>query len=80
MEAEKKAGRARAIGVSNFNETQIQRLLDQGSVPPANLQVELHVQHQQRPLVDFCKSKGISVTAYSPIGSPGSKWVSQSSG
>lgn len=39
-------------------------------------QVELHLYHQQRPLVDFCKQRGVSVTAYSPLGSPGSKWLS----
>ncbi|KAK3926246.1 Aldo-keto reductase family 4 member C10 [Frankliniella fusca] len=79
MEAEHKAGRAKALGVSNFNETQIERLLKQ-AVPPSNLQVELHLYHQQRPLVDFCKQHGVSVTAYSPLGSPGSKWLSLLSG
>lgn len=39
MEAEHSAGRARALGVSNFNETQIERLLKNAVVPPANVQV-----------------------------------------
>lgn len=75
MEAEHKAGRAKALGVSNFNETQIERIMKQAAVPPANLQIELHLYHQQRPIVDFCKKNGVSVTAYSPLGSPGSKWL-----
>lgn len=37
------------------------------------LQVELHAYMQQRPLREFCKMHDISVTAYSPIGSPGAK-------
>ncbi len=79
MEAEHKAGRAKALGVSNFNETQIERLLKQ-AVPPSNLQVELHLYHQQRPLVDFCKKNDVAVTAYSPLGSPGSKWLNTADG
>lgn len=75
MVAEKEAGRARALGVSNFNETQIERIIKNSAVPPANLQVELHLYHQQKPIVDFCKKHGVAVTAYSPIGSPGSKWL-----
>ncbi|XP_034238035.1 1,5-anhydro-D-fructose reductase-like [Thrips palmi] len=75
MVAEKEAGRAKALGVSNFNETQIERIIKNSPVPPANLQVELHLQHQQKPLVAFCKKNNIAVTAYSPIGSPGTQAV-----
>ena len=38
---------------------------------PATNQVELHPCLQQQELLDFCKRKGIAVTAHSPIGSPG---------
>ena len=71
MEAQVDAGRAKAIGLSNFNQQQIQRILDNCRIRPANLQVELHVYMQQRPLVDFCTKNGIAVTAYSPLGSRG---------
>lgn len=80
MEAEHYAGRAKALGVSNFNETQIERLLKHGAIPPANLQIELHLYHQQRPVVDFCKKNGVSVTAYAPLGSPSYKWLSPITG
>lgn len=80
MVAEKEAGRAKGLGVSNFNESQIERLVKNSPVPPANLQVELHLYHQQKPLVEFCKKHGVAVTAYSPIGSPGSKWLTLLSG
>lgn len=65
------AGLTKAIGVSNFNVKQLQRILNQAKIPPVNLQVELHVYHQQRDLVEFCKRNGIVVTAYAPLGSPG---------
>jgi len=71
MEEEVAKGRARSIGISNFNETQIERVLKNAKVKPANLQIELHAYHQQNALVDFCKKNGILVTAYSPLGSPG---------
>lgn len=64
-------GLAKAIGLSNFNTKQIQRILDNARIPPANLQVELHVYHQQKELVEFCRKNNIVVTAYAPLGSPG---------
>ncbi|XP_011312425.1 1,5-anhydro-D-fructose reductase [Fopius arisanus] len=71
MEKEVAAGRARALGLSNFNIKQIKRVMDDAKVPVANLQIELHAYLQQDELVNFCKSKGIAVTAYSPLGSRG---------
>ncbi|XP_063991574.1 aldo-keto reductase family 1 member B7-like [Diachasmimorpha longicaudata] len=71
MEAQVAAGRAKAIGLSNFNIKQIKRILDNTKIPVANLQIELHAYFQQNELVNFCKSKGIAVTAYSPLGSRG---------
>lgn len=64
-------GLAKSIGLSNFNIQQIQRILDNSRIRPANLQVELHVYHQQKQLVEFCKKNNIVVTAYAPLGSPG---------
>ena len=80
MVQEMGAGRVRALGLSNFNETQIERIMKHSEVRPDNLQVEVHVFHQQKPLVDFCKKNGISVTAYSPLGCPGNAWIAQTSG
>uniref|UniRef100_A0AC35FYV5 NADP-dependent oxidoreductase domain-containing protein n=1 Tax=Panagrolaimus sp. PS1159 TaxID=55785 RepID=A0AC35FYV5_9BILA len=61
----------RAIGVSNFSIEQIERIMKIAKVPIHNHQVELHLYFQQKPMVDVCKKHNISVTAYSPIGSPG---------
>ncbi|CRK88978.1 CLUMA_CG002511, isoform A [Clunio marinus] len=65
------AGLIKHLGVSNFNKTQIQRLIDNSVVKPEVLQVEMHVYLQQKELVAYCKSKNILVTAYSPLGSKG---------
>ncbi|XP_043471485.1 1,5-anhydro-D-fructose reductase [Leptopilina heterotoma] len=71
MEKQVVAGRTRAIGLSNFNISQITRILNVTTVPVSNLQIELHVYFQQNELVAFCKEKSITVTAYSPLGSRG---------
>ncbi|KAJ1521724.1 hypothetical protein ONE63_003365 [Megalurothrips usitatus] len=73
LEEEVDSGRFKAIGVSNFNQGQLQRLLDNCRIKPANLQIELHAYMQQRPLVEFCHENGITVTAYSPLGSRGTE-------
>ncbi|XP_012268795.1 aldo-keto reductase family 1 member A1 [Athalia rosae] len=71
MEKQVAAGRTKAIGLSNFNMEQINKVLTVTKVPIANLQIELHVYFQQRELVEYCKKNGITVTAYSPLGSRG---------
>ncbi|XP_014603614.1 PREDICTED: alcohol dehydrogenase [NADP(+)] [Polistes canadensis] len=71
MEKQVELGRTKSIGLSNFNETQIKKILSITSIPISNLQVELHVYFQQVELVKFCKSNNISITAYSPLGTRG---------
>ncbi|XP_045782260.1 uncharacterized protein LOC123878927 [Maniola jurtina] len=68
MEA-KQLGLAKSIGLSNFNQQQIQRILDNGLEKPAALQVELNLNLQQPELLAYCKSQGIVVTGYTPFGS-----------
>ncbi|XP_056454499.1 aldo-keto reductase family 1 member B1 [Gadus chalcogrammus] len=70
MEALQACGKAKSIGVSNFNVLQLERLLALARVPPAVNQVELHPYLAQMELVEFCKAKNIVLTAYSPFGSP----------
>ncbi|KAJ3658840.1 hypothetical protein Zmor_010560 [Zophobas morio] len=71
MEEQVKAGRTKTIGLSNYNIAQIETVLKYATIKPANLQVELHVYLQQRQLVDVCHKNGITVVAFSPLGSPG---------
>jgi diketogulonate reductase-like aldo/keto reductase len=80
MEAQVDAGRTKAIGLSNFNITQIKRILQNARIPPSNLQVELHVFCQQQELVDFCKQHNILVCAYSPLGSRGTAKLFKAAG
>ncbi|KAH1039329.1 hypothetical protein J1N35_041072 [Gossypium stocksii] len=71
IEALYDSGKARAIGVSNFSSKKLGDLLQVARVPPAVLQVECHPVWQQPKLHAFCESKGIHITGYSPLGSPG---------
>ncbi|MGH8161893.1 MAG: aldo/keto reductase [Gammaproteobacteria bacterium] len=62
-------GLTRHIGESNFSARKLQQVLEEGDINPAMNQVEMHPYLQQPDLLDFCRKKGIHVTAYSPLGS-----------
>lgn len=61
------AGRARAIGVSNFLVPHLERLLAETSIVPAVNQIELHPYYQRRDLVEFGRSRGIHTEAWGPL-------------
>ncbi|KAL6007821.1 hypothetical protein ACLOJK_033323 [Asimina triloba] len=67
-------GLCKAIGVSNFSCTKIDRLLNHASIPPAVNQVEMHPRWRQKKLREFCEERNIHVSAYSPMGGPGNSW------
>lgn len=73
MEECQKEGLIRNLGLSNFNENQIKKILEHANIKPQVLQVELHAYFQQVPLRKFCEENNIVVTAYAPLGSPGAK-------
>lgn len=58
----------RAIGVSNFLADHLDTLLPEADVVPAVNQFEIHPTFQQQQLADKCRSLGIAVEAYSPLG------------
>jgi diketogulonate reductase-like aldo/keto reductase len=66
------AGKARAIGVSNFTAAQLKELIAATDTVPAVNQVEFHPFLVQSELAEFCKQQGIVLEAYSPLGSPDS--------
>lgn len=72
MEDLLKTRKARAIGVCNYSVRYLHELLRDAKVTPAVNQIENHPCLPQNDIVEFCKEKGIHVTAYSPLGSTGS--------
>ncbi|MEU6266751.1 aldo/keto reductase [Saccharopolyspora shandongensis] len=61
-------GRAKAIGVSNFQVPHLRRLLDETDVVPAVNQIELHPNLPQAELRAFHAEHGIATEAWSPLG------------
>ena len=60
-------GLARAIGVSNFGQDRLARLLDATSRRPAVNQVPFSPFHDQAKLLAYCAEQGIVLEAYSPL-------------
>lgn len=63
-----KEGRARSIGVSNFQPEHLDRIIDATGVVPALNQVELHPRFQQRALRQAHEARGIVTQCWSPLG------------
>jgi 2,5-diketo-D-gluconate reductase A len=61
-------GRARSIGVSNFEIEHLERLIDETGVVPAVNQVELHPRLEQSKLREFHRRHQIVTEAWSPLG------------
>ncbi|KAF6211971.1 hypothetical protein GE061_012488 [Apolygus lucorum] len=68
MERLQKIGLTRMIGVSNFNQAQINKIMSIANICPVMNQVECHPYLNQVQLSSFCKEKTINITAYSPLG------------
>lgn len=62
-----RSGRAKAIGVSNFNVSDLQVILNECSVEPMVNQIRFFIGNTQEEVVEFCRGKSIRVTAYSPL-------------
>jgi 2,5-diketo-D-gluconate reductase A len=60
-------GRARSIGVSNFQPHHIRRLHEECEVPPAVNQIEVHPYLAQNAVREFCAQHQIAIEAWSPL-------------
>ncbi|KAF8129908.1 Aldo keto reductase [Boletus edulis] len=69
MEKIREAGFARSIGVSNFDEKDLEILLASAKIKPAVNQILLHpyVYRRQRPILEYAAKHGIVIEAYSAL-------------
>lgn len=67
MEKLYKEGLCRSIGVCNCHQHHLEEILNKCEVVPAVNEFEVHPLFSQKPLIDFCKQKGIAVIAYTPL-------------
>lgn len=68
LEEAHQAGKIRSIGVSNFEKSDIDSLLEGATVSPPVNQLLVHAGNTPTELLDYCEAKNIRVEAYSPIG------------
>jgi diketogulonate reductase-like aldo/keto reductase len=61
------AGKLRAIGVSNFEQVDLDNVLDNGSVKPMVNQILAHIGNTSFDVIAYSQQKGILVEAYSPV-------------
>lgn len=67
MEEIYKSGRSRAIGVSNFEISDLVAILDNCSIKPMVNQIRYFIGNTQNGLVHFCRENDILVEGYSPL-------------
>ncbi|MEC1442556.1 aldo/keto reductase [Bacillus subtilis] len=67
MEDAYKAGKVRAIGLSNFLQDDIENILENCEIKPMVNQILAHVSNTPLELIEFCQKNDILVEAYSPI-------------
>jgi len=62
------AGKLRAIGVSNFQQLDIANILETCTIKPMVNQILAHIGNTPMDLMEYCRTQGILVEAYSPVG------------
>jgi diketogulonate reductase-like aldo/keto reductase len=63
-----KEGKIKNIGLSNFNNQQLQDILNLCEIKPVTNQIEVHPYLQNDDIVEFCQKNGIIVSCYGPLG------------
>lgn len=61
------AGKLKVIGVSNFEQEDLDNILTNGTVKPAVNQILAHIGQTPTELIKYTQAQGIQVEAYSPI-------------
>jgi len=67
LEGAHKAGKLRAIGLSNFEKADLDNILASCSVTPMVNQILVHISNTPEELIRYSQDKGILVEAYSPV-------------
>ncbi len=67
LEEAYKAGKLRAIGVSNFLQDDLDNILSNCSVKPMVNQILAHISNTPLDLIEYCRKNGVLTEAYSPI-------------
>ncbi|WP_027165853.1 aldo/keto reductase [Mesorhizobium sp. WSM3224] len=62
-------GRIKSVGVSNFNQDHLERIIGETGVTPVVNQIELHPRFQQRDKREFHAKHDIKIESWSPLGS-----------
>lgn len=62
-----KIGKVKAIGVSNFNQKEIENLIDATNVKPMVNQIRYFIGNRQDAITDYCQNNDILIEAYSPL-------------
>jgi len=60
-------GLVKTLGVANCHQHHLEEILNYSNVVPAINQLEVHPLITQKSLIEYCKTKGIIVEAYTPI-------------
>lgn len=68
LEEAYKAGKLRAIGLSNFEKADIDNILDSCTIKPMVNQILAHISNTPKELIQYSQDKRLLVEAYSPIG------------
>ena len=66
MEEAVEAGQIHSIGVSNFEISDLQNIIDHAEIKPAANQIRVHIGHTPTEVISYCQSNGVAVMAFSP--------------
>ena len=71
LEKAYKEGKLKSIGISNFNESEIQEIMDKCEIKPALIQVEAHPYFPRKELNNFLQANDIALQSWYPLGGRG---------